>query len=59
MKAYGHSRYDKSTCKYGCCTTKSGIKKNCRPIVDRAHRKTARQEGKQESNDANLCNAEF
>ena len=43
MKAYGHSRNDKLECKYGCCTTKSGPKKNCRNIVDRANRKTARQ----------------
>jgi hypothetical protein len=43
MKAYGHSRKDKLECKYGCCTMKSGPKKNCRHIVDRANRKTARQ----------------
>jgi hypothetical protein len=43
MKAYGHSRKDKQECKYRCCTTKSGPKKNCRHIVDRANRKTARQ----------------
>lgn len=46
MKAYGHSRKDKQECKYGCCTTKSGQKKNCRKEVDRANRKTARQEDK-------------
>jgi hypothetical protein len=44
MKAYGHSRKDKETCKYGCCTYKSGKKLRCREVVDRAHRKTARQE---------------
>jgi hypothetical protein len=43
MKAYGHSRRDKLQCKYGCCTGKSGISKNCRKVVDRANRKTARQ----------------
>lgn len=45
MKAYGHSRSDMSTCAYGCCTTKSGKSKNCRPLVDAAKRKTARQFG--------------
>lgn len=44
MKAYGHSRTDKLECKYGCCTSKSGKKKNCRDAVDRSNRKTARQE---------------
>ena len=44
MKAYGHSRRDKLECKHGCCTTKSGVKKACRKIVDRSNRKTARQE---------------
>ena len=48
MKAYGHSRTDKQTCKYGCCTLKSGKMKNCRSVVDRANRKTARQEMKKE-----------
>jgi len=43
MHAYGHSRHDKIQCKYGCCTLKSGKAKNCRKLVDRAHRKTARQ----------------
>ena len=44
MKPYGHSRSDKIECKYGCCTGKSGKEKNCRGVVDRANRKTARQE---------------
>ncbi|HET8688421.1 MAG TPA: hypothetical protein VFM18_17560 [Methanosarcina sp.] len=48
MKAYGHSRRDKSTCKFGCCTTKSGKMLGCRALVDRAHRKTARRLNKQE-----------
>ncbi len=43
MKAYGHSRKDKLECSYGCCTMKSGKAKNCRKVVDRANRKTARQ----------------
>lgn len=42
MKAYGHSRKDKLECKYGCCTSKSGKEKNCRKIVDKTNRKTAR-----------------
>ena len=46
MKAYGHTRRDKLECKYGCCTGKSGKKKGCRMIVDRARRKKARQQGK-------------
>lgn len=48
MKPYGHSRKDKEECKYGCCTLKSGKHKNCRETVDRANRKTARQENKKE-----------
>lgn len=48
MKAYGHSRKDKQQCKYGCCTLKSGKDKNCRVVVDRANRKTARQMSKKE-----------
>lgn len=34
---------DKLECKYGCCTAKSGVKKNCRALVDRARRKAARR----------------
>lgn len=45
MKAYGHSRTDKNECSYRCCTSKSG-KKNCRDIVDKVNRKTARQQAK-------------
>ena len=48
MKAYGHFRRDKLECKYGCCTGKSGAKRNCRLMVDRANRKTARQDSKHE-----------
>ena len=43
MKAYGHSRRDKLECRYGCCTGKSGKAKNCRELVDKSRRKTARQ----------------
>ena len=46
MKPYGHSRYDKLECKYGCCTTKGGKHKHSRDLVDRSRRKTARQAGK-------------
>lgn len=46
MKAYGHTRQDKWSCAYGCCTGKSDKKKNCREDVDRSKRKTARQAGK-------------
>lgn len=48
MKAYGHSRSDKTTCKYGCCTLKSGPKLGCRKEVDRTNRKTARQLAKKD-----------
>jgi len=48
MKAYGHSRKDKFTCKWGCCTFKSGEKKNCRKLVDKTKRKAARQAAKKE-----------
>lgn len=48
MKAYGHSRSDKIECRYGCCTTKSGKAKNCRTVVDRSNRKSARQVGDNE-----------
>ena len=48
MKPYGHSRKDKEECKYGCCTGKSGKQKSCRKTVDRANRKTARQEQQKE-----------
>ena len=43
MHPYGHSRTDKQECKYGCCTHKSGKNLNCREVVDRANKKTARQ----------------
>jgi hypothetical protein len=53
MKPYGHSRSDKLECKYGCCTGKSGKMKNCRSIVDKVNRKTARQEAKK-AQDCNI-----
>lgn len=43
MQAYGHSRRDKLTCKYGCCTGKSGKERSYRCQRDRIRRKTARQ----------------
>lgn len=46
MKPYGHSRTDSRSCKYGCCTTKSGKYRNARKTVDRSNKKTARQEAK-------------
>lgn len=45
MKPYGHKRYDQIACRYGCCTTSYGKKKNCRDFADSKRRKTARQEG--------------
>ena len=50
MKAYGHSRKDKQECRYGCCTTKSGKDKNCRDIVDKNNKKTARRNEKNNIN---------
>lgn len=49
MKPYGHSRRDKLTCKYGCCGFKSMKGRSFQEAVDRTNRKTARQEGKKES----------
>ena len=48
MKAYDHVRRDKLECRYGCCTGKSGKDRNCRNVVDKANKKTARQKQKQE-----------
>lgn len=47
MKPYGHKRYDQIACKYGCCTTKYGAKKDGREWTDKSRRKTARQSAKQ------------
>ena len=44
MRAYGHSRRDKLECRWGCCGGKSQKDRSCRKAVDRANRKTARQE---------------
>jgi hypothetical protein len=52
MKAYGHSRTDKLECEYGCCNGKSGKQKNCRGAVDKANRKTARQDAAAIVNDS-------
>jgi hypothetical protein len=52
MKAYGHSRRDKLECEYGCCTGKSGKRRRGRLTVDRANRKTARQEAKRSASEA-------
>lgn len=43
MKAYGHTRKDMQRCSYGCCGFKSMKEKNCRHIVDKSKRKSARQ----------------
>lgn len=51
MKPYGHSRRDKLECKYGCCVGKSGKDRTCREVVDRANRKTARQEATKQQNE--------
>jgi hypothetical protein len=54
MKAYGHSRRDKFECKYGCCTGKSGKHLNARNKVDRANRKTERQQAKKDASDISV-----
>lgn len=55
MHAYGHNRRDKLVeCKYGCCTYKSGVHLNCRKVVDKQNRKSARQLGKVESAEINF-----
>jgi hypothetical protein len=55
MKSYGHSRRDKLECRFGCCTSKSGKKKNCRRIVDRSKRKAARQAALKEETHEKIC----
>ncbi len=45
MKPYGHSRKDAYEC---FCCGKTGKHKDCRELVDRSNRKTARQEGKKQ-----------
>lgn len=49
MKAYGSKRHEHIACKQGCCTMRWHKNYPNRCIYDRARRKTARQEGKQES----------
>lgn len=48
MKAYGHDRYAKLECQYGCCTGKAGKDRDYRVLVDRAARKAARQLAKKQ-----------
>lgn len=48
MKAYGHSRKDMQRCRYGCCGFNSVKQKDCRDVVDKSKRKSARQEGQNE-----------
>jgi len=43
MKAYGHKRRDKLTCRFGCCQEKGGKSLRSRDVVDRAARKRGRQ----------------
>lgn len=43
MKAYGYSRHDRLTCKYGCCTFKGDRHRKDRAVVDKAKRKGARR----------------
>lgn len=43
MKAYGFSRSDKQSCRWGCCTTSKGKMNNFRAKIDRAKKKSARQ----------------
>lgn len=50
MLPYGFNRYDLSECKYGCCTTKCGKRKNCRKAVAKARKHRARQQSRK------LCN---
>lgn len=45
MKAYGHKRKNMMRCKYGCCGYKGLKEKNGSEHVDRAARKSSRQEG--------------
>lgn len=49
MKPYGFSRRDKLSCRYGCCDGYCGRKRNCRKIVQRNRRKTARQYAKHQT----------
>ncbi len=53
MKPYGHKRSDSKTCVYGCCgVNKSNMNNKLhskRVLVDKAARRRARQQGKQEA----------
>ena len=43
MKAYGTKRFDKYTCRYGCCQQLKGVKK-----LNRRCKKAGRRKGRQE-----------
>jgi hypothetical protein len=44
MKAYGFSRKEKLSCKYGCCSMKKGNKfSNAAKVLQRRARKVARR----------------
>lgn len=47
MKSYGHNRYEKRVCRYGCCAVRKGNRHaESRVICDRRARKAARQDGR-------------
>ena len=43
MKAYGYTRRDKLTCKYGCCAFKGNRHRKDRAVVDKTKKKRARR----------------
>ena len=43
MRAYGYSRRDKLSCRYGCCDFKGSLFKKTRHAVDKTRRKAARR----------------
>lgn len=47
MKAYGFSKSDNVTCKYGCCESKTyGKHRNCKKKASKSRKKRARRIGK-------------
>lgn len=47
MRAYGYSRRDRKTCRYGCCSgPRSGLCARSRARIDSSMRKRARRFGK-------------
>lgn len=49
MKSYGHARYEKIICKYGCCTLRKGNKHSIHRVTyDRRAAKRARQASRKE-----------